>query len=476
MSGFKEYDNHDALGLAELVRNKEVAPLELVEEAISRIEELNPILNAVIYKAYDRARDAASTSIPKGLFQGVPFLIKDMVTSWKDNPMTWSCPYFKNLVSPADMIMTGRMRKSGLIPLGNTHVPPLGWSLSSESAMYGVTKNPWNLGVSAGGSSGGSGSAVASRMVPIADASDAAGSIRVPASYNGLVGLKPSRGRVTLGPDNCDFFYGGAQVLCVSRTVRDTAAFLDVVAGSLPGEPYSLPLPAELYLDGCQKEPGKLRVAFTTTAPDGFKVSKEVTNAIDITSKLLESQGHHVEEHNLTIDFNQAWEDYCDVVSVQNASIFNAFAPIFGEVGKDDVAPTIWGQIQKGRQITGIKHSDQVENLRRISRQMAADIQDYDALICPVLTHPPRPLGWWDMSEPNIDKYNEKMKPDCLFTVPFNISGMPAISLPVHHSLDNLPVGVQLVANIGEESTLLKLSRQLEQMVGWSERKAEVTY
>jgi amidase len=466
-----EYDKFDALGLADLVKRREVTAAELVNESIRRIELYNEDLNAVVSHDFERALTEAKLCPSTGVFSGVPFLVKDMVTSWKENPMSWSCPYFKDLVSPADMVLTSRLRSSGLIPIGNTHVPELGWSLSSESEMYGVTHNPWHQDVTAGGSSGGSAAAVAARMVPIADASDAAGSIRVPASNNGLVGLKPSRGRITLSPNTVDLFCGGAQVHCVSRTVRDSAAFLDVTCGGLQGEPYLLPDPSTSFLNSIHNTPSRLRVGFTLSSPSGEPLHNEVKKSIEKTVRVLEALGYEVEEYDLKFDFAKMWSNYCDVVAVHTAALFDSMAPVVGHaVSEKEVSPTIWSMLQKANEIGSVKHAEDVDGVRLASVEIAEELHALDIFICPVMTNPPRKLGHWNMNEPDIDHYNENMMWDCAFTAPFNVSGQPAISVPMHWTDDGLPVGVQLVGRHGDEALLFQLAAQLELQEKWHQR------
>lgn len=473
MSEYKNetYPKCDALALAELLKTGEVAPVELTEIAIGLIEAQNPKLNAVVFKDFERALDRARDCKKEGIFAGVPYLIKDMATSWQDNPMTWSCPYFADLVSPADMLLTSRVRASGVIPLGNTHVPEVGWCLSSESTMYGVTRNPWKEGISAGGSSGGSAAAVAARVVPIADAGDAAGSIRLPASYNGLVGLKPSRGRISFGPNQVDLFCGGGQLHCVSRSVRDSAAFLDVTSGTLPGEPYNQPAPATSFLDSVGRDVGQLKIGFTLCSPDGAALDHQVSRAVRHTVDQLGSLQHHIVEHDLDFEWPEAWKRYTDVIAVEMASMFDHFAPVVGRsVSEQDVTPTIWSMIQYGHSLSGVEYADSVASVRGATVQIASQLDQFDVWVCPVVTTPPRPIGHWDMQEPDIHKYNERMGLDCVFTAPFNWSGLPAMSVPMGMTDDGAPIGVQLVARHGDEATLFAVAAQLEALEGWDKK------
>ncbi|MCP4386093.1 MAG: amidase [Hyphomicrobiales bacterium] len=468
------YGSSDALGLAALVKAGEVTPLELVEEAIRRIEEVNPTLNAVIYTAFDEARRQAAAGVPDGPFQGVPYMIKELASWWEGVPQTNSCLYFKDFVAPFDSEINARLKRAGVILVGKTNAPEFGWALTTEPEMYGRTNNPWREDVSPGGSSGGSASAVAARLLPIAEASDAAGSIRGPASQCGLVGLKPSRGRTTLAPSGADFFYGAAHFLCVSRTVRDTAAFLDVTSGELPGDPYNTPPPRRPWLEETGVEPGRLRIGFTTTDPHGRQVHDETATAVRNTARLLESLGHDVEEHDMDIDADSAWQTYTRVTAVQTAMVFDGAAPFIGHtVTADEAGPTIYAVIERGRSLSGVEHSTDVEQLRLFSRQIAGAIAGFDVFLTPTLTQPPRPFGFWDMSEPDIDVYNAKWT-DGVFLYIFNISGQPAMSLPMHWSADGLPIGVQLVGRPTDEATLIRVAAQLEAAQPWIDRRPPI--
>lgn len=468
------YGSYDALGLAALVKAGEVTPLELVEEAIQRIEAVNPQLNAVIYKNFDDARRQATEGVPDGPFQGVPYMIKELATMWAGIPQTNSCRYFKDFVAPADSEITARLKRAGVVLVGKTNAPEFGWALTTEPDMYGRTNNPWREGISPGGSSGGSAAAVAARILPLAEASDAAGSIRGPASQCGLVGLKPSRGRATLGPMQADFFYGAAHFLCVSRTVRDTAAFLDVTSGALPGDPYNTPAPARPWLEETGSEPGRLRIGFTTADPHGRPVHDECVAAVRNAAKLLESLGHDVEEHDMEIDADTAWRTYNRVTAVQTAMVYDGAAPFIGHtVTADEVSPTIFGIIERGRSLSGVEHSTDIEQFRLHSRAIASDLAAYDVFLTPTLTQPPRPFGFWDMSEPDIDAYNAKWT-DAVYLYLFNISGQPAMSLPLHWSADGVPIGVQMVGRPTDEATLIRLAAQLEKAQPWIDRRPPI--
>jgi amidase len=469
------FGNHDALGLAALVKAGEVTPSELVEEVIGRIEAVNPQLNAIIYKNYDEARQRAGSGVPDGPFQGVPYLMKELATMWEGVPQTNSCAYFKDFVAPLDSEIVARLRRAGFILVGSTNAPEFGWALTTEPQMYGKTSNPWREDVSPGGSSGGSAAAVAAGVLPLAEASDAAGSIRGPASQCGLVGLKPSRGRTTLAPLNADFFYGAAHFFCVSRTVRDTAAYLDVTSSELPGDPYNTTSPEASWLGQVGVEPGRLRIGFTVSDPHGRPVHPEAVTAVHKTAKLLESLGHHVEVHDMDIDADAAWRNYTRITAVQTAMVFGGAAQYIGhEVTAEEVSPTMFAIIERGKSLSAIEHSSDIEAYRLFSRQIAGDLASYDVFLTPTLTHPPRPFGTWDMSEPDIDVYNAGWT-DAVFLYLFNISGQPAMSLPMHWSDDGLPIGVQIVGRPSDETTLIRLAAQLEVAQPWIQRRPPIS-
>jgi amidase len=468
------YSEQDALGLAQCVRRKEVTPMELVEECIRRIEALNPRLNAVIHKLYDQARRSATDALPDGPFHGVPFLMKDLMVEWRDAPVSNGCSYFSSYVSTKDWEIAARMRDSGLILVGKTNVPELGLCTSSEPARFGTTHNPWSETATAGGSSGGSAAAVASGMVPLADASDGGGSIRIPASNNGVVGLKPSRGRTSMGPDLADCWYGAAVNLCVSRTVRDTAAFLDVIGGQLPGEPYRIAPPVESFLSQVGKPPGRLRIGFVSRQPDGDALTLDAAAAVQAAAGRCEQLGHHVEEMTARYEFPTA--TFWRVVSVLSAAAFEAAAASTGRaVRHTDVEPVTWSLIERGRRVTGVEHADDIETLRKFGRQILDLHAAHDVVITPTQPHPPQPLGTHKMSDADAVRYGNELMPDMMFTAPFNFSGQPAISLPLHWTRDGLPLGTQFVGRIGDEATLLRLAGQLEQALPWRARRPPVS-
>ena len=471
---FPEYEDLDGLGLAELVRNKEVTPGEIMEEAIRRSEALNPALNFLCSDAFDEGRRmAADPNLPDGPFKGVPWLVKELGTAWKGQPMTNGCPYMKDLSADYDSLTVTRTKAAGFTLLGNSNVPELGWALACEPKLFGTVNSPWDLSRTPGGSSGGASAAVAARVLPIAEASDGGGSIRVPASHCGLVGLKPGRGRVSAAPAAADFWYGGAVFLCLSRSVRDTAAYLDAVNGSLPGEPYWAPKPATPFLQEAATPPGKLKIAMVAQSPDGCTpVDDEVAAAVQATGHLLEELGHRVEAQPLPYDFWPLMDIYMRVTAVQTAAWIAYTGRDVGRPPKDDeLAPLYRSMIEKGSAITGVEHSDDIEAMRMVCRDMVGKMAAYDAWLMPSIPVPPREHGWYDMSL-DVETYNRtRMLPDCAFSAPMNAAGTPAISLPLHTTGSGLPVGMQFVGGERDEAVLLRLAGQLEEALPWKDRK-----
>ena len=471
---FPEYENYDAIGLAELVKKKEISPLEIMDEAIRRSEHLNPKLNFFTVETFDEGRRMAKDpELPDGPFKGVPWLVKELATAWEGQPMTNSCPYMKDVIAPFDSHTVTLTKGAGFTLLGKSNSPELGWALSCESPLSGITKNPWNTERTPGGSSGGAAAAVASRVLPIAEASDGGGSIRVPASHCGLVGLKPSRGRISMAPAIVDFWYGGALFFCISRSVRDTAAYLDVVGGPLPGEPYYYPKPNVPFISEIAKEVDKLKIAVVCESPEGCtELEEDVSKSIKDTSVLLDQLGHLVEMRPLPYDFWKLYNTYMRIIAVQTAAFIDAMVTLVGRSPRgDELAHLYVTAIEKGRSISGVEHANDVESMRMMCRDLAGLMADFDAWLFPTIPVTAREHGWYDMSF-DVDKYNNtRMGPDCAFTVPMNMTGLPAISLPLYVSQSGMPIGMQFVARDQDEALLLRLATQLEEALPWRGRR-----
>jgi len=464
----------DALRLAELVRQKEVTPAELTETAINLIETLDPKLNAVVIRDFERARARAREGAPKGPCGGVPYLLKNIGSACEGLPLTNSLPFRKDYVSPSDSEMVRRIKASGLNILGRTNVPEQGWCIATEPRMYGPTLNPWNTAVTAGGSSGGAASAVASRMLPIAEASDGGGSIRAPSSCCGVLGLKPSRGRISYGPDEVDIWFGSVSIFAVTRSVRDAAAFLDATAVVMPGDPYTPPRPEQSWLD-CLGEPAKpLRIGCALTPPWGAAFAPEVMDAMKQTVSLLQDLGHAVEEHAMVTDLEAAWRDYNQMMSVQTVLEFDDMANALGRpIPDSELMAFNRACLGRGRGLSARDYAASVAALRKANQRVQLELAPFDVFLTPTLTQLPRPVGYWDLNEPDVDTYIAKWT-DAAFLFPFNFSGLPAMSVPAAWTDDEIPIGVQLVGRYGDEATILRLSAELEQARPWIDRRPSI--
>ena len=470
----RTYADCDALRLAELVRSKAVTSAELTEVAISLIEQLDPKLNAVVIRSFDGARARAAQPLGDKQFAGVPYLLKNIGSECVGLPMTAGLEYRKNYVSTADTEMVRKIKGSGLNILGRTNVPENGWCIATEPRYYGPTLNPWNPAVTPGGSSGGAAAAVASRMVPMAEGTDGGGSIRVPASCCGLVGLKPSRGRITYGPDAVDIWFGSVYFFTLTRTVRDTAAFLDVTAGNLPGDLYTPPKNTQSWLAALSDAPKQLKIGFTLTSPWGPAFAPEVTEAVKGTAALLERLGHQVEEHPFSSDIESPWIAYNKMNAVQTVLDFDQLAEVIGRPAREsDVNAFNWALLERGRSLSATEHAAAINAMRKANQQIQAELYSYDLFLTPTLTQLPRPVGYWDMNEPDVDRYNAKWT-DAAFMFAFNVSGLPALSLPATWTSADVPIGVQFVGRYGEEATILQAAAQVEAARPWIQRRPAI--
>jgi len=472
----------DATAQAELVRSGEASPPELVDAAITRIEALNPQINAVIHEFFDEARSQAAGDLPDGPFRGVPFLLKDLGAVLAGMPMHLGMQVLKDadFRVPIDSYLGQRFRAAGLVIVGKTNTPELGILPTTEPRAYGATRNPWNLEHTAGGSSGGSGAAVAAGMVPFAHANDGGGSIRIPASVNGLVGLKPTRQRISEGPLIGDVMSGLTAELCVSRSVRDTAALLDAVAGPAPGDPYVAPEPARDYMEEIGvTEP--LRIGFLEQPPvPGLESHPECVAALRGALDLIESLGHEVEDSSplnaelaATVDLEDSF--LTRWAASQTASL-DQFAILIGrEITADDVEPLTWALAEIGRQRSAGQYLLDVALHQTVSRAIAAWHEGgFDLLLTPTMAEPPVPLGTYDQDGDDPLAAFNRAVPAGSFTAIFNATGQPAISLPLHWTEDGLPVGVQLVAPFGREDLLIRIAAQLEQAAPWADKTPPV--
>jgi amidase len=470
-----DYEKYDALGLAGLVAKKKVKPIELLDEAIARAERLNPKLNAIIYKDYENARTAAKGKLPKGPFTGVPFLLKDIMAMTTTMPTRQGSAFMPAIPWMHDSLLVQRFKKAGLNPFGKTNVPEFGLVATTESALYGAAHNPWNLDHSTGGSSGGSGAAVAAGIVPMAHANDGGGSIRIPACCCGLVGLKPSRGRVSPAPDFGDTVDGLATDLVVSRTVRDSAAALDAVAGPIMGDPYWAPPQPESYLDAIKRKPKTLRIAFAAKKLDGTDYHPDCLAAMKVAAKHCRSLGHEVEEASPNMDQAILVPAFLALWGANLAAGIDTIAMLTGQKpGPDKFEGVTWALYEAGKSVSASQYLQAKAQLHLAAREAARFHETYDVWITPTLSRPAEKLGTFDMSETDAQKSFAAQLDYVPFTAMQNATGQPAINIPLHWNKEGIPVGTQFVGRYGDELTLLKLAAQLEKSAPWAQRYAKI--
>lgn len=466
----------DATAQAALVRDRQISPRELVDAAIARIERLNPALNAVITPLFDTARVAAdSPALPAGPFRGVPTLVKDLVLQTAGDPFHAGMRFLKRRgwTASHDSHLAQKLRAAGFVIVGKTNTPELGPVPTTEPVAYGPTHNPWDPARSPGGSSGGSAAAVAAGLVPVAHGNDGGGSIRIPSSACGLVGLKPSRGRVSLGPDLGESWHGLVIEGMLARSVRDSAATLDAIAGPMPGDPYSAPPPSRPFRDEVGAAPGRLRIGFLDRTPGGQSIDPECVAAVAGAARLLADLGHTVEASAPALDdVDGARAASVLVMSWTARDLAYWSAQTGATIGPDDVEPLIWTMAEFGRTISACDYIAATTALEQWSRRIAAWwAGGFDLLLTPTLPEPPTPLGSFDATPDDPLRGMTKAGDFVQFVMPFNVTGQPAISLPLHWSAGGLPIGVQLVASAGREDLLLRVAAQLEEARPWRDRR-----
>lgn len=465
-----DYESYDGLGLADLVRRGEVTAQELLEAALARIAQHNPRINAVVTPLYDAARAQIAHGLSPGPFQGVPFLVKELVASVLGAATTFSSRLYANNMPAADSELVARLRRAGLVIAGKTNSPEFGLSPTTESLLYGTTRNPWRLDLAPGGSSGGAAAAVASGMVPLAHATDGGGSIRIPASCCGLFGLKPTRARTTAGPEGGEGLNGLAQQHVVSRSVRDSAALLDTIAGPMAGDPYMAVPPTRPYLEEVGRAPARLRIAYARTAPTGVPIDPACLAAVEDAAHLCEQLGHHVEQASPDFDA-VALQHGFEMVFAANAMANIARVTAGAMPGRDLVEPLTYALAELGRTYSAADYILNLHSLHRQSRRIAGFFNQYDIWLTPTLAQTPRPIGYFDITSSDVRGWMAKLAAFVPFTYPFNITGQPAASVPLYWTPDGLPIGCQFAARYGEEDLLLRLCAQLEQARPWFDRR-----
>jgi amidase/6-aminohexanoate-cyclic-dimer hydrolase len=470
-----EYDKYDALGLAELIAKKQITPSELLGAVRQRVETINPKLNAFCYLFFDKAEEQIKRGLGNGPFRGVPFALKDLGQYLAGTITSVGSRIWKDSVADYDSTLVTRYKQAGLVIFGKTASPELGLTTTTESVLFGQTRNPWNLERTSGGSSGGSSAAVASRVLPMAHASDGGGSIRIPASCCGLFGLKPTRGRVPMGPAQFEGWNGLSAHHAVTVSVRDSAALLDISAGAELGSPYFSPPPPRPFLKEVGAAPGKLRIALILDSPAGTTVDPECAKAVTEAAKLCESLGHKVEEPKWPMDTRVMREAFLTIINVSVARVLDDAAKTLGRPVTDkDVETVTWTMAQQGRNISSIAYSRAIATSHQIGLAMAKFQQNFDVILNPTLGKPPVPLGVLSLSPPNMQTFTKEITEFGPYTSVYNVTGQPSMSVPLHWSPDGLPIGVMFSARFGDEATLFRLASQLEKAKPWAGRRPKI--
>ena len=492
MAAFDEYANYDGLGLAELVHKKEVTALELLEAAIAQIEAVNPKVNAVIDQFFEEAAGSMEALEPDAPFCGVPFLMKDILTAYAGRPFRSGSRLYRDYVPEHDGEMAVRFKAAGLVVLGKTNAPEFGLMPVTEPELFGATRNPWDLSLTPGGSSGGAAVAVATRMVPIAHGNDGGGSIRVPASCCGVFGLKPTRGRNPIGPDVSEAWQGFASDHVLTRSVRDSAAILDATCGPEIGALNASPRRGGAFLDQVATSPGKLRIAFTTAPLLGHRVHGDCIVGVEETVRLCRNLGHDVIEAAPAIDGMDFARAFMTMVCAETRAQIEGSREITGRSAKaGDVETETWilGLLGKGTSAAALIEAQ--HRMHRAAREIGRFFENHDVLLTPTLSQPPLKIGSLQqrgiqrvvskmltrINSPslvklfaNIDALADEAFDFVSFTPPFNATGQPAMSIPLHQTSEGIPIGMHFVGRFGDESTLFRLAGQLEEARPWADR------
>jgi amidase len=470
-----DYSEHDGLGLAALVAKGSVSPQELVSEAIERIETHNPKLNAIVHKAYDEAKKVSAGELPNGPFRGVPFLIKDLGLKVKGWPRTSGSRYVSDVVDTRDSELVARYRAAGLVMLGKTNTPEFGITGTTESALLGPCRNPWNSEHISGGSSGGAASAVGAGIVPMAHASDGLGSIRIPAACCGLVGMKVTRDRNPNGPDDGDRSIGFSVDHVVTRSVRDSAAMLDATGYAEPGSPYATPHKERPYLEEVSRTPGKLRIAWSAETPSGAPIDPEVQAALEQTAETLAALGHEMIPTGLGIDYKTLYRAQgCVSAANFGGGMMRMVQAMGREPEQHELEPLTWSAVMAARRLTAEQAGWGWQTLRLMNREILSKFEAWDVYLCPVMGMPPPPIGYVDpvnLEPREVNKRQGKVFP---FTPPFNFTGQPSLSLPLAMSEGGLPIGMMFTGRYADEATLYRLAGQLEKEMPWKDRRPAI--
>jgi len=471
-----EYARFDGLGLAELIRKKEVSPREVVESALAGIHKINPKINAVIEAYDDRIEKSDMPPVPGRIFSGVPFLLKDLGAAEAGRRQEMGSRLARGYVADSEAYLTTRFKQAGTIILGRAATPELGLAATTESILTGATRNPWDLNRIAGGSSGGSAAAVAAGIVPVAHASDGGGSIRIPAACCGVVGLKPSRGRVSCGPEFDEKLFGLVQEFVVSRTVRDSAAMLDAVSRPAPGDPFVIAQPRRPFLEEVHNPIERLRIAFTAESWTGAGVNPEIAAGVEDIARMCETMGHAVEAAKPQLDL----EPYFSALRVFWGASMRYACDYFARkmqrpLDREYLESVTLKVYEDAGQFTAADVIRARSALNLACRRVGAFFERFDLLLTPTIAELPVPIGTIDQNQDvPLEKWYQGTSQFNAFTNLFNATGLPAISLPLGQSKAGLPIGFQFAAGFGKEDLLVRMAGAFEKARPWVDRKPPV--
>jgi amidase len=466
---FKEYGAYDALGLAELVRSKQVSPRELLDEAVARTARVNPAINAVVVRHEDYAQRQIEAGLPDAPFTGVPFLLKDLDLI-EGTRTTFGASLYKDYVADHTGTLAGRYLKAGLTVFGKSASPEFGLMPTTEGRLHGPTRNPWNPDHSSGGSSGGAAAAVAARILPVAHASDGGGSIRIPASACGVFGLKPTRARNPVGPDKAEGWGGFSCSHVVSISVRDSAAMLDATHGPEPTSPYHAPVPERPFLDEVGRDPGRLRIFFTDQTPYGDAVDPEIAAAVRAAAHLLEGLGHHVEQRAPALAADPALV-IAAVVSANTAATVRAAERSFSRaMTPDDFERLTLGSAHNAQKASAMDYVVALQNAFLITRSVTSFFEGCDIFLSPTLCLPPVRIGEIDTMSDQLGLIPPLLRRYMPGTSIANMTGQPSMSLPLAWNAAGLPLGMMFTGRFGDEATLFRLAAQLEAIKPWKSK------
>lgn len=467
------YCSLDGLALSEHLKNKEITSEELMEQAVALARTRGTELNAICYPRYDESLELASNHTPSGPFRGIPFLLKDSSLASSRLPMSIGSKLFKDIETPYNATLTDRFEQAGLIPFARTTVPELCMAPTTEAiANGGPTINPWDAERSSGGSSGGAAVAVAARIVPLAHGSDGGGSIRIPASCCGVYGLKATRGRIPTGPTKGEIWGGMGTDGVLSRSVRDTAVVLDSISGRELGAPYDSADPAQPFMESVQEGKRKpLRIGVWRQAWSGITIAPECLDAVEFTAALCRDLGHDVIDATPPkLNYNEFFQSHLNVLASNIAASVHARLHMLGrELQDDDLEPALRSGYELGLTLSAERYIEAINNFHLIGRILQSDISHYDLILTPMLTQLPAPLGHLAMKG-DFTEFRWKVAEYAAFSAIMNASGQPAASVPVYWTPENLPVGIQLMAQFGRDDLVLRLSAELERAAPWENR------